>query len=182
MSSMVLPGAPQNGENQPRSQSRNRFLVSGLVLGVVWFVLTGGRDPSSWIIGLPAVLAAAWCYKGLSRGSPHRPSMLAVARFVPVFFWESFKGGTDVARRVVGPRVDVDPGFFDYRLGLILPSARVFFVDLVSLLPGTLSADIHGDTLRVHALDRGVDPTGNLRRLERLVAAIFRDDRAIRAS
>ena len=179
---MILPSAPPNGENQPRSQSGNRFLVSALVLGGVWFIFTGARDPSSWIIGLPAVVAAAWCYEGLSPGPRHRLSMLAVARFVPLFFWESFKGGIDVARRVLGPRVDVNPGFFDFRLELTLPSARVFFVDLVSLLPGTLSADIHGDTLRVHALDRRVDPADNLRRLEWLVAAIFRDDIANRAS
>ncbi len=108
--------------------------------------------------------------------------MPAVAQFVPLFFWESFKGGIDVARRVVGPRLDVEPGFFDYRLELTLPSARVFFVDVVSLLPGTLSADMHGDTLRVHALDRSVDTAGELRRLECHVAAIFRDGGAVTAA
>ncbi len=179
MSSNVVPSAPRNGENPHERHSKKRFFLGGLILGALWFTIAGAQDPSSWIIGLPAVIAAAWCYESLSRDRRYPLSMLAVAQFVPLFFWESFKGGIDVARRVIGPRLRVDPGLVDYRLGLTLPSARVFFVDLVSLLPGTLSADMQGDMLRVHVLDLSVDPAGDLRRLERLVAAIFRDGGAV---
>ena len=181
MSSMSLHNTPRSGEDQPRRQSRNRLLVRGLMLGALWIILAGPDDPSSWIIGLPAVVAAVGCYGGLSEGSKYRLSMRALALFVPLFFWESFKGGIDVARRVLRPRLDVAPGFFDHRLGLTLPTARVFFIDLVSLLPGTLSADVHGDTLRVHALDSRMNPVPELLRLERVVAAIFRDERAVMA-
>ena len=179
MSSNVSLSTPRDGENSLRRPSTYRFLMGGLVFSAVWSIFAGARDPASWIIGLPAVVAAAWCYASLAQDRRHRLSLLALAQFIPLFFWESFKGGIDVARRVLGPRLHVAPGLLDYRLGLTLPSARVFFVDLVSLLPGTLSADVQGDRLRVHALDRSVNPAGDLRRLERLVAAIFGDDGAM---
>jgi multicomponent Na+:H+ antiporter subunit E len=56
---------------------------------------------------------------------------------------------------------------------LTQPSARRLFVNSLSLLPGTLAADIDGECLRIHALDRGVDLNGELVRLERMVSAIF---------
>jgi multicomponent Na+:H+ antiporter subunit E len=78
-----------------------------------------------------------------------------------------------VAHRVLRPRPKINPGLFDYGLNLSAPSARVFFVDLVSLLPGTLSADIRGDRMRIHTLDLSRDSVTELGRLERRVAAVF---------
>ena len=152
-----------------------RLVVTALVLAGVWVILAGVDDPSSWIIGAPAVLAAAWARQRLAATDRPRFSALGGIRFLGYFFVESFKGGTDVALRVIGPRVKVDPGLVDYRLSLTQPAARVFFADLVSLLPGTLSADLRGNLVSIHALDRGADPVPELRRLERRVAGVFRE-------
>jgi len=150
-----------------------RLLISGFVFTALWVTLAGYDDPAAWIIGVPAIVAAAWSHARLSAGGKSRLSIVGGIRLIPFFLRESFTGGIDVARRVVGPRIDVNPGFFDYRLGLPSTPARVFFVDLVSLLPGTLSADVRGDTVRIHALDRGVDPFPELARLEERVAALY---------
>jgi len=92
---------------------------------------------------------------------------------LPVFIWESFRGAIDVARRVIGWQLDVEPGVFDYQLRLAAPFERILFVVLVSLLPGTLSADMQGSQMRIHTLDLRADVTAELDRLERLVAACF---------
>ena len=166
---------PNPGQSRSEPPSVLRYLISGFVLAALWIVLAGTLDPSSWIIGLPAVMAATWAHGRLSLGGGPRLSIIGGIRLLPVFLWGSLKGGIDVAGRVVGPRLNVEPGFFDYRLALTLPSARVFFLDLVSLLPGTLSADLQVDILRVHALDRRVDSIPELVRLEGRIAALFGD-------
>ena len=61
----------------------------------------------------------------------------------------------------------------DYSLHLREGTARVFFANIVSLLPGTLSADIRGDTLIVHVLDKNLPMFEQLRRLELAVARLF---------
>jgi len=129
----------------------------------------------SWVIGLPTVIVATWSYSRLSPRQSSRVSLslTGVLQILPMFLWESFKGGFDVARRVLRFRPNIDPGLFEYRVMLSSMSARVFFVDLVSLLPGTLSADIHGDRMRIHTLDLGLDSVIELGRLERRVAAVF---------
>lgn len=146
-----------------------------VAFGALWLTLAGPTDPASWIIGVPAVVAAVWARHRLAPAPGRGLSLLGVLRFLPVFFIESFKGGLDVARRVLGPRLRVEPGLLTYRLSLGSRAARVFFIDLVSLLPGTLSADLEGDTLVVHALDCRVDVAPELARLERHVARVFRE-------
>ena len=148
--------------------------IRAAALGTIWAVLAG-PDPQSWIIGAPAVIASAWVSTRLSEPGRAGLSLWGLARFLPFFAWESLKGGADVALRVMRPRMNIDPGFRSYRVGLAQPAARVLFLDVVSLLPGTLSADIEGDMLMVHALDRKSDPMPELRNLERRVAALFRD-------
>jgi len=148
-------------------------LVVTVLLGALWAAFAGLEDPASWIIGVPAVVAASWSRSSLSPRRSVRVSFAGILRLLPVFFWESLRGGGDVAWRVLRLRPKINPGLIDYKLTLDSTSARVFFIDLVSLLPGTLSADIRGDRMRIHALDLDQDSVTELGRLERRVAAVF---------
>jgi multicomponent Na+:H+ antiporter subunit E len=160
-------------DGESEAPSPTKFPIGFLALSALWVALAGYEDWASWLIGLPTILAAAWSYSRLSLGRNNRVSMVGVLQLLPVFFWESFRGGFDVARRVLRLRPKINPGLFDYRLNLSSSSARVFFVDLVSLLPGTLSADIRGDRMRIHTLDLTQNSVTELGRLERRVAAVF---------
>jgi multicomponent Na+:H+ antiporter subunit E len=170
---MFRSGDPATGGNRPERGPLLRLFLSALILGLIWVVLTGPQDPLSWVVGMPAVIAAAWSRHRLVRSRSHRISIRGALRFPLFFVTESFKGGIDVAWRVIGPKVKVDPGLFEYRLALELPAARVFFADMVSLLPGTLSADLNDQVVTIHALDRTSDPAAELARLEQRVAGIF---------
>jgi multicomponent Na+:H+ antiporter subunit E len=52
-------------------------------------------------------------------------------------------------------------------------SARTLFIAVISLLPGTLSAELEGRRLRVHTLIQDPAVLENLRELEIRVAALF---------
>ncbi|RCX32763.1 Na+/H+ antiporter subunit E [Thioalbus denitrificans] len=141
-----------------------------LAAAVLWWILAGG-SAASWAIGVPAVVLAAWSARRLGTGSAL--SLTGLLRFLPFFAWESLRGGVDVARRTLGPRLRIAPGFLDYRTALPEGAPRRFFATCVSLLPGTLAAEIEGDTLAVHQLDAGGDSQAELARLERAVAGLF---------
>lgn len=169
-----LSNAPRTAtDSRELPASKSGLLMTGLALGAAWFALAGHENPVSWILGLPTILAATWAYHRLS--SPTKTGLTAsgILRLVPTFVWESFRGGVDVASRVLRVRPNLNPGLFEYRLSLSSPSARVLFVDLISLLPGTLSADVRGNRVRIHALDTSQVSTDEIERLERLVAAVF---------
>jgi len=149
-----------------------RALWSLLPLAALWWIIAGGV-PGSWGIGVPAVLAGAWAVARLGTGAKVRLSMAGWLRFLPFFLWESLRGGVDVARRTLGRRVRVNPGFLRYQTRLVDPAARVFLTNCVSLVPGTLAAELEGAWLTVHALSTETDSEAELRRLERAVARLF---------
>lgn len=144
--------------------------VALLLLAGAWWVLTEGEP--AWGIGLPVVFlagAAAWYVRAPGR---LRVSFAGALRFVPYFVRQSLWGGLDVARRALDPRMPLDPALLVYRLRLPPGPARVFLADIVSLLPGTLSAELAGDRLRLHVLDRAPAPAA-VRTLEERVADLF---------
>lgn len=149
-----------------------RWLLILSTLAGLWWLLAGG-EPASWVIGAPAVLAAGWAMRRLRERSPGTVSVTGLVRFIPFFLWESLCGGVDVARRILAPRMRIQPGFSKFRTELRQQDARVFLVTCVSLLPGTLAADLQGDGLSLHVLDMESDPEPELRRLERSVARVF---------
>ena len=151
-----------------------RYLFVPVALAALWWLLSDGAA-GAWVIGVPAVIGAAWAAWSLGAGDLGTISLRGLLRFLPLFVLESVRGGVDVARRTLAARMDIQPGFAQFRTGLKKPAARVFFANCVCLLPGTLASDLDGDRIELHLLDSGIDPEPELRRLEESVARVYRD-------
>ncbi len=149
-----------------------RLLFVLVAFGAFWWLLAG-TDATSWIVGLPTVLAAGWTVRRLHVGQGGGISALGLLRFIPFFIRESLHGGTDVALRTLSPTMRVRPGFTVFRTELRREDALVFLVNCANLLPGTLAVDLRGDRLDVHLIDVQADAEDGLRRLERAVGRIF---------
>ncbi len=153
-------------------QDIHRISARLAILALFWSVLSGGNR-ESWVIGGPVVLiATAWSHMISGRvRHPLRP--VGLIRFLPFFLWRSFCASIDVARRALHPKVLLDPALLDFTLHLPVGAPRLFMANVVSLLPGTLSAELAGDRLRVHVLDTRTDFFEDLQSLEIRVARIF---------
>ncbi|MDW7774067.1 MAG: Na+/H+ antiporter subunit E [Desulfobulbaceae bacterium] len=142
-----------------------------LVYSLIWFVLAGS-DPASWIIGIPAVLLAVAVSIFLSPGSSFACKPLSILLFMPHFIILSVLSGIDVMRRTFSLVPRINPGIFSYRTSLE-GSARILLTNVISLQPGTLSADLKGDEILIHVLDREMPLQSNIRNLELRIARIF---------
>ena len=139
-----------------------------LLLVALWLALTGLTD---WVFGTVAVLLALAASHWLAPMQFTRFSVPGLIRFLPFFFYNSVAGGLDIARRALAPGLPLDLHDAYYELRLPPGQARTVFVATVSLLPGTLSRDLDGDTLRVHSI--AGDPASGLEQLERRIADLF---------
>jgi len=143
-----------------------------LALAGFWWVLAG-PDLGAWWVGILAVGFGVFLHTALGGRQPGRLRLSAIPAFVPWFLLEAVRGGFDVARRSMAPSLPLAPGFLRYRIGLPDGPARVFFVNCISLLPGTFSADLEGDALRVHVLADAESGPARLAALERRVGRLF---------
>jgi multicomponent Na+:H+ antiporter subunit E len=162
----------------PEEQMKERLtrrLAALLVMrfalfAVLWWMLTEGAV-DSWTIGFPAVVLATVSSIALLPMSS--VAWLSLVRFVPFFLMRSALGGVDVARRTLQPKMPIAPALIDYPLHLPPGLPQVVMINTVSLLPGTLSADVHDNYARLHVLDKRVNYRAEIAAVERHVARLF---------
>jgi multicomponent Na+:H+ antiporter subunit E len=156
---------------RPVPRWRSVLLRAGL-FAALWWVLVEG-SVYGWVLAVLTIAAATGTSLALLPPGRWRLRPAGLLRFVPFFFWQSVRGGVDVARRAFHPRLPIQPGEVVYPLRLPPGPARPFFAAVLSLLPGTLSIELLDDRVRIHALDDRLPVTETLRRLEHHVAALF---------
>lgn len=153
-----------------RARVLARLAAHAAVLASLWWLLTGGVA-ASWMVGVPVVIAGTLA--GLMRVDRWRLRPLAWLRFAGYFLRGSLQGGIDVTRRVLAPGLPIEPELKEWRLRLSHPAARVFLAEVVSLLPGTVAAELRGRRIMLHALDGRLPIGRDLEALERRVADLF---------
>jgi multicomponent Na+:H+ antiporter subunit E len=171
-----MTAEPSTGERQGSWSVLARSAVLRFVaLAVVWWAMTEG-DGGLWaygvVVGALATAVNLRLWPPRPSGGRVLPRLAAAVRLAGWFVRRSFAGGVDVARRATGRRLDLEPGLVEHRLSLPPGNARLVVVDMVSLMPGTLSCELDGDVLRVHALDVSSDVHDQLAELEERVARV----------
>jgi multicomponent Na+:H+ antiporter subunit E len=146
-------------------------VTSLITLAALWGLLSGGEF-DSWLIGVPSVAAAFLVRQRLRPFAARKVSIPGAVRYLIAFFKVSFVSGLDVALRAFHPRLPLNPGLIEYAMRLRSPAEILLLAGTVNLQPGTLSADLDGERLTVHALDVAAPIVSELRRLEEQVAAI----------
>jgi multicomponent Na+:H+ antiporter subunit E len=142
----------------------------GVLFSLIWWVLSNG-DVSSWWIGVPAVVFAVMASVALIPPTPL--VWRAWLGFVPFFLIRSLMGGVDVAWRAFHPRLPIAPELIEYPLRLPPGLPQVVMVNTVSLLPGTLCAELGKGMLKLHVLDGGHDFKSELEAIEQHVVRMF---------
>lgn len=159
------PAGPDPAETRWLRGVRRAALFS-----LLWLLLSGG-DAGSWIIGAPVVVAATALSLRLWQGP--LVSLRGLLLFLPWFARQSVAGAVDVAIRALRPDMPLFPGVIRQELRLPAGASRVALANVISMLPGTLSADLDEDSVVVHALDTRQDLHAMVRDLEPRIAAVF---------
>lgn len=143
-----------------------------LVAALLWSVLTGA-NLDSWIVGVPVLIVTTWVASFLPPPGPLALRPLGLVRFGLHFLFHSLAGAVDVAWRSLDPRLPIDPGIVEYRVTLQPLRARLFFLGVINLLPGSVSAELRDQILTVHVIDVQRPVRRHLRSLESVIAGIW---------
>ncbi len=152
------------GRPRLRSTMRLAVLTAGL-----WLVLTEGRRFGPEVLLAIAAAVVAGLYYGPD--AVHRWRPIQLLKFLVHFVRSSLRGGVDVALRAMRPDLPVESVFIRRRIRVEHGQPRTLLVSSISLMPGTLTADVAGDEIELHLLDASMED--EVDQLEARVDALF---------
>lgn len=165
-----------------RSRTVRAWLVALLartvLLAALWWALVEG-DAGMYVYGLVLVplAVAVSLIASRPRAEPSAGSLpgraVAAVTLVAWFLGRSVVGGVDVARRALARPVDLEPGFVEHRLRLPAGAARVLVVQLMNLMPGSLSAELDDDRVLLHSLHTELPVLEQIEELESRIARVL---------
>lgn len=126
-----------------------------LVLWIVWLALNNSVAPAHIVLGAVLALLIPRAATHLADGewpTLHRPG--TALRLALIVLRDIVVSNIEVARRVLGPAAAIRSGFVKVPLDLTNDWAITTLAGIITMTPGTLTADVAADRshLLVHAL------------------------------
>lgn len=124
-------------------------------LFVVWLLLANTLDPAHIVLAALLAVGVPWFTEKLRPERPRVRRPLAIVRLGLVVLWDIVVSNIEVARRILGPEASIKPAFVWVPLEITDPHAIVSLAGIITMTPGTLSADLSPDGrhLLVHAFN-----------------------------
>lgn len=129
-------------------------IVTAVVLVGLYILWTRSRETSDLLIVSVAALLVSLLFNraaGAMRITPRR--VIYAIGYLFYLLWAIIRSNLDVARRVVQPRIPINPGIVMVHTVLTSPLGRTILANSITLTPGTLSVDISGNHLFIHWID-----------------------------
>lgn len=143
-----------------------------LLLAALWWLLSGQTDPLLLSSGAVSVLLVTGLARRLAvvdRESHPVYLSAPLARYWLRLAGEIVVSSLDVARRIIAPRLEIAPHFLQVHTGQSSELGKVILANSITLTPGTVTVDVQGDELLVHALTRESGDAVAAGQLDRLV-------------
>ena len=136
-----------------------KYLFTFLLLFLNWVIWSGMLDLFHLSLGVIAcgivtILTADLLFKREDLSLDFFREAVRFIRYVPWLLYQIVLSNLHVASLVLHPRMPIEPRIVRFKSRLKKEISRVTFANSITLTPGTITADIEGDTYVVHALSR----------------------------
>ncbi|MBL4907541.1 MAG: Na+/H+ antiporter subunit E [Sneathiella sp.] len=128
-----------------------------LVLLAVWLLLSGIYTPLIIGFGIASCILVALIVRRMDvLDHEGLPIQLGLG-IIPYWGWlfiEIFKANIDVAKCILFPKKYLQPSLFSCKITQKSDLGKVIYANSITLTPGTVTVDLHEDTVLVHALTK----------------------------
>lgn len=76
-----------------------------------------------------------------------------IVLYIPVFIYQLILANLDVARRVLSPKIPLNPGIVKVPTNIKSDLGKLTLANSITLTPGTLSLDVTEDAVLVHTVE-----------------------------
>lgn len=127
------------------------------LLAINWLLWSGHFDsPLLLSIGLASCLFCLFVSRRMrivdEEGAPVQLGLRPITRYAPWLAWEVVKSNLEVVRIVLSRRMPLQRNLVEVPITPRTEIGRVILANSVTLTPGTVSVQLEGDRVLVHAL------------------------------
>jgi multicomponent Na+:H+ antiporter subunit E len=159
-----------------------KYVATFLVLFSVYLLLAGITLEEAIVGALISALLSIVLFKYVNYTIDIKlPYRLLVFLFVyvPVFIWQLLLSNLDIARRVLSPKIPLNPGIVKVDTKLEGDFAKLTLANSITLTPGTLSIDVEDQGIYVHTVDvKGKDKESRNKEVagifEKILGVVFK--------
>ncbi len=138
---------------------RNKIIHIGgmaIALGTLWLLLSGHYTPFMLSLAVVSIVLVIFISLRMKLVKYDQPDVFRqVVRLIPYSFWlikEILKSNIDVIKRIINPELPISPRIIWVKSSQKNDLARVVYANSITLTPGTISIDVDGNDIEVHAL------------------------------
>jgi len=134
-----------------------RILVSTTILFLIWLILTQSFNPQELFTGI--IVSAIIALISPSIAGERVRNWFNIKRYYYLvvylfyFIWQMIKSNIDVAKRVINPKLPINPGIVKVKTKLKSRSGKLALANSITLTPGTLTVDIVDQYIYIHWID-----------------------------
>jgi multicomponent Na+:H+ antiporter subunit E len=135
------------------------FIIASLLLFITWILLAGTAKQELVYGGLASLIISLLFLERLTILADINLNIRALLYsigYIFVFSWELIKSNLDVARRIISPKLPINPGIVKVKTKLKSPLGRAILANSITLTPGTLTVEMRDQYFYIHWIDVSV--------------------------
>jgi len=160
-----------------QSSFTKQFIANTLALFAVWLVLSGRYDLFHVITGFVVACGVAWLNTGFAHSAFHQFPWVRAVVYIPWLFLRVVQSSLHLTKLILSPSLPIRPKLISYRSHLQHQGAIVVLGNSVTLTPGTITVEVKGSNLLVHAIDEAAGEDLTSGRMEEKIARVFQEKR-----
>jgi multicomponent Na+:H+ antiporter subunit E len=126
-----------------------------IITYVFWLVLSGHYTPLLMVIGAVSSVLVVMLASRMALVDREGHPIDLVGRAIwywPWLLWQIVKSGVDVSKIILSPSLPISPTLINVRASQKSAVGLVTYANSITLTPGTVSVEVEGDEITVHAI------------------------------
>lgn len=131
-------------------------ITLGIALAAVWFLWSSHTEPHLLVIGGLSVVLTIWLVHRMGiddeEGAPADLGIKPFTSYLPWLTKEIFVSNIKVTKTILSPQMELKRNMIEVGADQKTELGRVILANSITLTPGTVSVNMEGDRILVHAL------------------------------
>ena len=151
----------------------NSLPLRTIALFALWLLLSESFNPVHMAIGFGAALGVALLNSSEQSLTEYRVRWIGLLVYAPWLFGRILASGMHLTYLILHPSLPLNPQVIRHRTRLSGDTAITILGNSITLTPGTVTVEVNGNELEVHALDEASGADVISLRLENKIAGLF---------